>query len=274
MFPVLFQLGPITIYTYGVLVATGVLLGIWYASRYAPRAGLNPQIVWNLGIYIVFSAMIVAKIWLILSAWDYYLANPGELFTITMLQSGGTFYGGFLGGVLAIFLYTRFEKLPVLPVLDTFAMALPLGHAIGRVGCFAAGCCYGKPTTLPWGVTFTNPIATRIAGTPLGVPLHPTQLYEASAEFLNFLFLAWLSKRQRFTGQMLGTYLVLYGFERGTIEFFRGDPGRTLLFHDSVSLMQLFSIALILTGAALWWRGIDRSGPLRPVAHAPLAAGR
>jgi phosphatidylglycerol---prolipoprotein diacylglyceryl transferase len=274
MYPVLLQLGPITIYSYGVLVATGVLLGIWYASRHAPRAGLNPQNVWNLGIYIVFSAMIVAKVWLILSAWDYYVANPGEIFSIATLQSGGTFYGGFLGGVLAIFLYTHFQKMPVLPVLDTFAVALPLGHSIGRLGCFAAGCCYGKPTALSWGVTFTNPIAARIAGTPLGVPLHPTQLYEAAAEFLNFLFLAWLSKRQRFTGQMLGTYFVLYGIERGAIEFFRGDPGRTLLFHDSVSLMQLFSIGLILTGAVLWWRGIDRAGPMRPVTQTPLAAGR
>ncbi len=274
MFPVLFQLGPITIYSYGVLVATGVLIAIWYASRHARRAGLNPEKVWNLGIYGVFSAMIVAKVWLILSAWDYYIANPGEMFSITTLQSGGTFYGGFLGGVLAIFLYTHFEKMPVLPVLDTFAVALPLGHAIGRLGCFAAGCCYGKPTALPWGVTFTNPIAARIAGTPLGVPLHPTQLYEAAAEFLNFLFLAWLSKRQRFTGQLLGTYLVLYGIERGTIEFFRGDPGRTLLFHDSVSLMQLFSVGLILTGAILWWRGIDRTGPMRPVTQAPVTAGR
>jgi len=274
MYPVLLQLGPITIYSYGVLVATGVLLGIWYASRHAPHAGLNPHNIWNLGIYIVFSAMIVAKVWLIFSAWDYYVANPGEIFSIATLQSGGTFYGGFLGGVLAIFLYTHFQKMPVLPVLDTFAVALPLGHSIGRLGCFAAGCCYGKPTALSWGVTFTNPIAARIAGTPLGVPLYPTQLYEAAAEFLNFLFLAWLSKRQRFTGQMLGTYFVLYGIERGAIEFFRGDPGRTLLFHDSVSLMQLVSIGLILTGAVLWWRGIDRAGPMRPVTQTPLAAGR
>jgi phosphatidylglycerol:prolipoprotein diacylglycerol transferase len=274
MHPVLFQLGPVTVYSYGVLVATGVLFAIWYASRHAPRAGLNPEKVWNLGIYIVFSAMIVAKVWLILSAWDFYVSNPREIFSVETIQSGGTFYGGFLGGILAIFLYTYFQKMPVLPVLDTFAVALPLGHAIGRIGCFAAGCCYGKPTALPWGVTFTNQIAARIAGTPLGVPLHPTQLYEASAEFLNFLFLAWLSKKQRFTGQILGTYLVLYGVERATIEFFRGDPGRTLLFNESVSLMQIVSVALVLTGAFLWWRGLHRGGSIRPATPAPAAVGR
>jgi phosphatidylglycerol---prolipoprotein diacylglyceryl transferase len=274
MHPVLFQLGPITVYSYGILVATGVLVGIWYASRRAPRSGLNPEKVWNLGIYIVFSAMIVAKVWLIFSAWDYYVANPGQIFSIATLQSGGTFYGGFVGGVLAIYLYTHFQRMPVIPVLDTFATALPLGHAIGRLGCFAAGCCYGKPTSLPWGVTFTNPIAARIAGTPLGVPMHPTELYEAAAEFLNFLILVWIGKRRTFTGQMLGTYLVLYGAERGTIEFFRGDPGRTMLFHDSVSMMQIFSVGLVLTGAFLWWRGLHRPGPFRPAAAAPAAAGR
>ena len=274
MHPVLFQLGPITVYSYGVLVATGVLVGIWYASRQAPRSGLNPEKVWNLGIYIVFSAMILAKVWLILSAWNYYVANPGEIFSITTLQSGGTFFGGFVGGILAIVLYTHFQKMPVLPVLDTFAAALPLGHAIGRLGCFAAGCCYGKPTSLPWGVTFTNPIAARIAGTPLGVSLHPTELYEACAEFLNFLILLWLGKRRTFTGQMLGTYLMLYGAERATIEFFRGDPGRTMLFHDSVSLMQIFSVGLVLTGVFLWWRGLHRAGPYRPANAAPAAAGR
>src|ERR1700722_8231940 len=187
MFPVLFQLGPITIYSYGVLVATGVLLGIWYASRHARRAKLSPEKVWNLGIYIVFSAMIVAKVWLILSAWDYYVANPGEIISMTTIQSGGTFFGGFLGGVLAIFLYTYFERMPVLPVLDTFAVALPLGHAIGRLGCFAAGCCYGKPTSLPWGVTFTNPIAARVAGKPLGVRLQATQAFRSAAGVFYFL---------------------------------------------------------------------------------------
>jgi phosphatidylglycerol:prolipoprotein diacylglycerol transferase len=118
-----------------------------------------------------------------------------------------------------------------------------------------AGCCYGKPTTLPWGVTFTNPIAARLVGTPMGVPLHPTQLYEAAAEFCNFLILVWISRRQTFKGQLLGTYLLLYGFERGAIEFVRGDPDRTLMFHGAISLMQIVAVAFVLTGAFLWWRG-------------------
>ena len=266
MHPVLFRLGPITIYTYGVLVAAGVLLGLWYGRRQASRAGLDPDKVWNLGIYMVLAALVLAKVWLVFSSWDYYVAHPQEIFSIATFQSGGTFYGGVVGAILAIALYTHFQKVSILSVLDTFAAALPLGHAIGRLGCFAAGCCYGKPTSLPWGATFTDRTAELLAGTPLGVRLHPTQLYEAAAEFLNFVFLIWLGGRQRFKGQMLGAYFLLYGIERGTIEFFRGDPGRTMMLHNALSLMQLASIAFILVGAFFWWRGPRSNSPIPPAA--------
>ena len=274
MHPVLFHIGALTIYTYGVLVAGGVLIGLWYARRQAPRAGLDPDKVWNLGIYMVLVALILAKVWLIFASWDYYVANPRMIFSLETFQSGGTFYGGILGAVGTIVLYTYFQKMPLLPVLDTIGVAVPLGHAVGRLGCFAAGCCYGKPTTLPWGVTFTNPMAERLAGTPLGVHLHPTQLYEAGVEFLNFAFLVWLGRRQRFKGQIIGTYFLLYGFERGTIEFLRGDPGRTMMFHNTVSLMQLVSVALILAGAFLWWRGLRGAAPIVPAGAARAEAGR
>jgi phosphatidylglycerol:prolipoprotein diacylglycerol transferase len=274
MFPILFRLGPLTIYTYGVLVAAGVIGALWYARREAPRAGLNPERVWNLGIYMVLVALILAKIWLVAIAWDYYKANPREIFSIQTIQSGGTFYGGIIGAIATILLYTYFQKMPLLPVLDTFAAAVPLGHAIGRLGCFAAGCCFGKPTALPWGARFTNEAAEQLAGTPLGIPLHPTQLYEAGAEFFNFLLLVWLARRQRFAGQIIGAYFMLYGIERGVIEFFRGDPGRTMMFHDTVSLMQIVSVALIFAGAFLWWRGLRGAAPIPPAAPVEAQAGR
>jgi phosphatidylglycerol---prolipoprotein diacylglyceryl transferase len=147
--------------------------------------------------------------------------------------------------------------------------AAPLGHAIGRLGCFAAGCCYGKPTALPWAVTFHSEAAARISGTPLNVGLHPTQLYEAAAEFLNFLLLVWLGPKQRFSGQILGAYFILYGAERGVIEFFRGDPGRNLMFGGAVSLMQIVSVGLVFTGAALWWRGLRGSGRIASAISQP-----
>jgi phosphatidylglycerol:prolipoprotein diacylglycerol transferase len=274
MRPILFQIGDIPIYTYGVLVATGVLLGLAYARKQAPRSGIDPDKLWNMGIYTILVALLLAKIWLVLGNWDYYSVRPREIFSIQTFQSGGTFYGGIVGALATIILYTYFQKMPMLAVADVSAGALPLGHAIGRLGCYAAGCCYGKPTTVAWGITFTNPIAARIAGTPLGVRLQPTQLYEATAEFLNFLFLMWLGRRQTFRGQILGTYFLLYGFERGTIEFFRGDPGRTMLFHDSVSLMQIASVGLILIGSFLWWRGLRGAAPIPPLAPARAAAAR
>jgi phosphatidylglycerol:prolipoprotein diacylglycerol transferase len=269
MHPILFHIGGINIYSYGVLVATGVLAGLWWARKQAPRAGLDPDKIWNMGIYTVLVALLLAKVWLILSDWDYYVANPRDIFSLNTFQSGGTFYGGIVGAILMIVLYSYFQKMPLLPVMDTIVAGLPLGHGIGRLGCFAAGCCYGKPTTVAWGVVFTNPAAAQLAGTPLGVHLHPTQLYEAAAEFLNFLILIWIGKRQRFTGQIIATYFLLYGVERGTIEFFRGDPGRTMMFHDTVSLMQIVSLCLIVTGAFLWWRGLRGKGA--PMASASAA---
>jgi phosphatidylglycerol---prolipoprotein diacylglyceryl transferase len=254
------------IYTYGVLVAAGVLLGLWYARRQAPRAGLDPARTWNMGIYAILAALFFAKVWLVFSQWSDYAAHPRDILSLATIQSGGDFYGGVLGAVGTILIYSYIYNMPLLSVLDTFAAALPLGHAIGRLGCFAAGCCYGKPTTLPWGVTFSNPLSAQIAGTPLGVRLHPTELYESAAEFMNFLILVWLGKRQQFKGQMLGTYFLLYGFERGTIEFFRGDPGRTMMFHNSFSLMQAVSAGLILTGSVLWYRGLRGASPIRPAA--------
>jgi phosphatidylglycerol---prolipoprotein diacylglyceryl transferase len=256
MHPILFTSGPFTVYTYGVLVAAGFIAGLWYAYWQAPRAGLDPRKVWNLGIYGILVALAASKLWLIFSNLGYYLAYPRAIFSMATIESGGVFYGGVIGGLAWVLLYTHFQKMPFLGVLDVSAAGIALGHGIGRLGCFAAGCCYGKPTLLPWGVTFTNPITARLSGTPLHIALHPTQLYESGAEFLNFLLLIWLGARQRFSGQLIGAYFMLYGLQRGTIEFFRGDPGRTLMFHDSVSLMQFVSVGLILTGAFLWWRGL------------------
>ena len=276
MHPVLFQLGPVTIYTYGCWWRRSVSWsGCCRRTGSSARGtrsetGLEPRHLWNSR-----RAGRSSKLWLIFSAWDYYAANPREIFSIATLQSAGTFYGGVLGASPLALSCTRiFRRCRFSRVLDLAAGPVALGHAIGRLGCFAAGCCYGKPTSLPWGVTFTDPIAARIAGTPLNVSLHPTQLYEAGAEFLNFLFLVWLGTRQRFAGQMVGAYFMLYGIERGAIEFLRGDPGRTMMFHDAVSLMQIVSLGLVLTGAYLWWRGLRGAAPIQPAAPARVAEGR
>jgi phosphatidylglycerol---prolipoprotein diacylglyceryl transferase len=273
MHPILFHLGSAPIYTYGVLVATSFLAGLFCARLQAAKAGLNPDRIWNFAIYGILIALVSSKVWLLVSEWGYYIANPGQIFGITTLQSAGTFYGGVAGGIVWTTLYSRVTKLPILAVLDVCAAPVALGHAIGRIGCFVAGCCYGKATSLPWGVRFTSPTAAQIAGTPLNISLHPTQLYEAAVEFVNFLLLIWLGKRQRFSGQLIGAFFMLYGIERGAIEFLRDDPGRGMIFHDTVSLMQIISLAFILAGAVLWRRGL-RSLTAIPPGAPTAAAGR
>jgi phosphatidylglycerol---prolipoprotein diacylglyceryl transferase len=275
MHPILFQSGWLTLYSYGVLAAMGYLAALLLAHHRASRMGLDPNRVWNLGIYGILVSLAGSKVWLILSEWDYFGAHLRQIFTWSTVQSAGDYYGGMVGGVVFILVYTYVQKLSFWSVMDLLAAPIAIGHAIGRLGCFAAGCCYGKPTALDWGVTFTSPLAEKISGTPLGVPLHPTQLYESGAEFLNFCLLLGLGAKRRLGGQIIGAYFMLYGVERGTVEFFRGDPGRTLLFHERVSLMQLVSVALVLGGAFLWFRPHgDAPAPVKPARAARAAAGR
>lgn len=261
--------GAVPVYTYGVLVAAGVLMGLWYARHYAAHAGMDPERVWNLGIYIVLAGLAGAKLWYVLSNGSYFLRHKNEIFALATLQSGGTFYGGFIGALLVVLIYAHFQRIPLLSLVDCYSAGLPLGHAIGRLGCFAAGCCYGKPTFLPWGVTFTSARAAELVGTPLNIPLHPTQLYEAGAEIFNFFVLILLARKQRFRGEIFATYILLYGIERGLIEFDRWDPGRTLFLHGRFSLMQVVSLALIFIGAWMWRRGSKKSRSVHRAAVIP-----
>jgi len=161
--------------------------------------------------------------------------------------------------------YVHREGIPFLKAADVFAPGIAIGHALGRIGCFAAGCCYGRPTHVPWAVTFTNPLANQLVGTPLNIPLHPTQLYEFVAEVLNFAVLYWLVKRKRFEGQVIGLYMFLYGIERYFIEFVRGDEGRGEVFGGVMSGTQLIAIGLVIGGGALWMM----RPPLRSTAAQP-----
>lgn len=250
MHPVLLEWDSFKLYSYGVLVATGVLLGLFVARRRAAALGLDPDRIWNLGVYGVLGALVGAKLWLVFAEWGYYSQHFREIFSIRTLLTGGTFYGSLAGGSLVLILYAWRHRLKPLLLLDIFAPGTALGQCIGRLGCFAAGCCYGKPAHVTWRVIYTNKIASEVAGTPLGIPLHPTQLYESACDLLIFLFLLWRAKRQRFTGELFAAYATLYGLARGIIEFFRGDPDRTLLAGGAFSLMQVTSVFLI--GLGIW----------------------
>ena len=222
MFPELFRIGNFPVNTYGVLLALAFLVALLVASRLGARDGLPRERVYDLGLWMLLAALVGSKI-LLLWVEPEYRENPLNLISLDFLRSGGVFYGGFIGAVVTGYILVRRYGLPWWKTADAFAPGITLGQAIGRQGCFAAGCCWGKPTNLPWGVQFTER-AHEITGVPVGIHLHPTQLYESFTAFAIFLFLIWLHRRKIFSGQVILCYAVLYAFTRFTIEFFRDDP--------------------------------------------------
>ncbi len=262
MFPRLFHIGSFYLPTYGVLVASGVLIGLWISVRNSEKQGINGDDAWNLGILVVLAGIIGAKILYIINDWSSYANNWREIFSLNTLQAGGVFSGGLIAALLVGVWYMRRHRMPALRTLDGIAPGVAFGHVLGRFGCFSAGCCYGKPTSHFWGVTFTNQLAHDVSGTPLGNSIEPTQLIEAAAEFFNFLLLMWLLKRKRFDGQIWGTFMILYGFERYFIEFLRDDPGRGEVFGGIMTGTQLISICLVIGGGLIWWL---KSGTQPPV---------
>jgi phosphatidylglycerol---prolipoprotein diacylglyceryl transferase len=253
--PILLHLGRFSLPTYGFLAAVGLLTGLAVSVHYASRQGIDPDKTWNLGVLAILAGIAGAKLLLVANDWRFFQAHPREIFSLATLQAGGVWSGGLVLAVLVSWWYMRRSRIPVLRTCDALAPGIALGHAIGRLGCFAAGCCWGKPTNLPWGVTFTNPLAALLVGTPLGVRLHPTQLYEAALELGNFFLLAWLLGRKRFDGQVIGAYMFIYGFARYFLEFLRDDPDRGSVLGGLMSGTQLLAIGLVIVGGVLWVRG-------------------
>lgn len=245
--PFLGELGPLTIYTYGVLLAAAYLLGLQLAMVRGRSRGLDQARVLDLGIYIIISALIGAKALLFITDFRSFVDNPGSL--MDLARSGGVFYGGLILAVVVAVWYIRRIGLPLWTTCDVFAPGIALGHVVGRLGCFFAGCCYGKPTTVAWAITFTDPYAATNVGTPLNIPLHPTQLYEAGAEaFILVLLLATETRGKRFPGRTFWLYMLLYAVSRYVIEMFRGDPrGSVLMFSTS----QFISVVLAPLAVAM-----------------------
>jgi len=276
MYPKLLELpwtiphfGTITIYTYGVLLAAAYLLGLQLALTRAKARGLDSTKVMDLGIYIIISALVGAKLLLLVTDFQTFKSNPAELFNL--LREGGVFYGGLIVAVLVALWYIRRVGLPLWTTCDVFAPGIALGHVIGRLGCFFAGCCFGRPTNVPWAITFTNPFAAANVGTPLNVPLHPTQLYEAGAELLILIFLLVTEKKGRmFAGRTFWLYMLLYAITRYVIEFYRGDERGTV---GPFSTSQFISLLLApLAVLMLIYLGRLSGGPAHEGARSQRAA--
>ena len=249
MYPELFHFLP----TYGVLVAVAFLTALWLAGRLAREAALNVDAVTNLGIYCALSAIGGAKVMMFLVDFSYYREHPGEVFSLSTLRAGGVFYGGLIAALVVAVWYMRKTRLPGWKTADVFAPAIALGHGIGRLGCFSAGCCWGVECHRPWAVTFTSPVAHELVGVPLNLPVHPTQLYEAFAEFAIFAFLYWRIRQAHGDGAIIGAYLMLYSTARFTVEFFRVHEQGNVL-GGAFDTSQFISAGLFLLGAACLWR--------------------
>lgn len=239
MRPVIFQLGRINIYSYGFFVSLGIIFAALYLWKRVQREGGSPDTVIDLTLVLVLSGIIGARLtYILLYDTVYYLRNPLQIF---MLQEGGlAFYGAFVFGFLAAILYLRKAGIPILSFLDMASPAVALGYSIARIGCFLNGCCYGKPTTLPWGVVF--PLVD-------GLRRHPTQLYSLLAAILIFAFLVWKTQKGiSFKGQIFSFFLILYGLSRSVIELFRENNQLA----GGASTASLAALVLAAVGALLY----------------------
>jgi phosphatidylglycerol---prolipoprotein diacylglyceryl transferase len=260
MLPKLISVGSFYIPTYGVLVALGFLAGLGVTLRLAKRFGLPAEKVTNLVIYCAMAGIVGAKLFMFLFDFGDYLRDPSQIFTLETLQAAGVFHGGFLAALLVAVFYIRKQQLPVLSTMDVFAPGIAIGQAIGRLGCFAAGCCWGRECDLPWGVHFRSDFAAPV---PLDKALHPVQLYESAADLLIFGILYRRASQSHPAGQVIGLYMVLYSTARFIIEFFR-EHEQSLV--GPFSLTQWIALGVGIAGIVLLLMNRQRTGLSAPAA--------
>jgi len=240
MHPVLFKFGQVTIHTYGFFIALAALAGMFVARFEAKRLDLDPDKVVDACFYVVVAAIVGSRLFYVITNIELFTSAPLDVFKIW--NGGLVFYGGFIGSALTLIAYLKIYHLPLGKMADISALALPLGHTLGRIGCFFAGCCYGKICHHPWAITFKNPDSLA----PLFVQLHPTQLYSSASNFLIFLLIFSLRRFKKYDGQLFWIYCVFYGINRSIIEVFRGDfRGGTVLNTFSISQTIGLSSALV-----------------------------
>ncbi len=234
MYPVLVRIGPINIYSYGVMLALGFLVAIFLARRRAISLGMDGDAIIDLGIWLIISGILGARLLYVILNLNYYKEVPLE--SVMIWRGGLVWYGGLISAVLVAMGFLRKRKMPILKTGDLMLPYVALGQAIGRIGCFLNGCCYGKPTSLVFGVSFTAAQA----------PVHPTQLYESAAMFL--LYLA-LRKIKPGDGKTILLYLLFYSTFRFFNEFLRGDNPIALA---GLTVSQLISVIVFIIAIILW----------------------
>jgi phosphatidylglycerol:prolipoprotein diacylglycerol transferase len=244
-----------------------ILGGIYTAMRLGRRVGLDSALILDYCTWVIIVALVGAKVLLVVTEWNDHSDHLSQIFSLSTLMAGGVFYGGFLAAFLFTLWYVRVQKLAFWKLADVLAPGVALGQSVGRLGCFSAGCDYGKATTLPWGVVFTSTFAHEVTGVPLGVRLHPWQLYESFTNLVIFGLLLWWFPRKQRDGDVFLGYLGMYAVARFFLEFLRGDEDRGFVFHHWLSTSQFIAL-LTLAGIALLfiWRSVHRGEELSPKA--------
>jgi len=275
MYPELFRIGNFPVNTYGVFLAIAFLCAIYVTVKLAQRDGLPRERIYDLSLWMLLASLIGSKV-LMLFTEPEYRDNPWALLSLDFLRSGGVFYGGLLGAVVAGYFLMKRYQLPWWKTADACAPGIAVGNFFGRQGCFAAGCCWGEPTSLPWGVKFTE-LGHQITGVPIDQHLHPTQLYESFAMLLVFLFLLWLHKHRRFSGQVILVYALLYSIIRFAIEFVRDDPRGDILGLTTLTGLSTSQMISLVVGIVALILLIARSRNSRVLnyedSRAPIRAG-
>jgi phosphatidylglycerol:prolipoprotein diacylglycerol transferase len=248
MYPELFRIGSFPINTYGVFLALAFLCAILITVKLAARDGLPRERIYDLCLWMLLASLIGSKV-LMMFTEPEYRDHPLQLLSLDFLRSGGVFYGGLIGAILAGYFLMRRYKLPWWKTADACAPGIAIGNFFGRQGCFSAGCCWGKPTSLPWGVKFSE-LGHEITGVPTDAYLHPTQLYESFAMLIVFFFLLWLHKRKRFSGQVILAYALLYSVIRFSIEFVRDDPRGDILGLTTLTGLSTSQLISLVVGIA------------------------
>lgn len=246
MHPIAFKLGTLSVHWYGVLVATGFLVGLWTAARRGLLHGLRPEYVSDSGPWMIIGSILGARALYVATYWKESFAGR-PLSEIFMIHHGGlVFYGGFIGAVLAILIYCRVRKIAVWKLADALAPSIALGYVFGRLGCLMNGCCYGRACSLPWGIKYPAD-----SDSP-HFPVHPTQIYDSLLSLATYAFLAWLFRRKKFDGQVFAAYLVCYAFTRSFVESFRGDYNDAHRYAGFLTPAQLVSVGILAAGVVLF----------------------
>jgi phosphatidylglycerol:prolipoprotein diacylglycerol transferase len=265
MHPVLFQLGPLTIYSYGVCVAAAFLLAIITAAARARRYGWSADVIYDISLYILVASLIGSRLLYVIETPDEFIQAPWEVFMIW--RGGLVYYGGVIAAVIAAIVYLKKHRLSVGKGFDLLVPSLALGHAVGRVGCLLNGCCFGKVSFLPWAIRFPkgSPVyfyqlyveGSLPPGSARSLPVHPTQIYSSIMELFIFVVLATYLPRKKFDGQIFWLYILLYGAGRFFVEFFRADnPAVKWLGVLDLSVPQLMSLAAIVVSAPILILGV------------------